>query len=110
MAGYPLPLLAPFVRRLPAAWLARGLKNFVSGGRGSKMPSLHVALTAGKRSEVGWLNGAVAHYGQAAGVPTPVNRALTDALTVLSNGEARREDWRALPKAIAVLAKSLPKV
>ena len=60
MAGYPLPLLAPFVRRLPAAWLARGLKGFVSGGRGSKMPSLHVALTAGKRSEVGWLNGAVA--------------------------------------------------
>jgi len=110
MAGYPLPLLAPFIRRLPAAWLARGLENFVSGGRGSKMPSLHVALTAGKRSEVGWLNGAVAHYGQAAGVPTPVNRALTDALTVLSNGEARREDWRALPKAIAVLAKSLPKV
>jgi len=110
MAGYPLPLLAPLVRRLPADWLARGLKNFVSGGRGSKMPSLHVALAAGRRSEVGWLNGAVARYGQAAGVPTPVNRALTDALTALSNGEARREDWRALPKAIAVLAKSLPKV
>ena len=106
MAGYPLPLLAPFVRRLPAAWLARGLKNFVSGGRGSKMPSLHVALTAGKRSEVGWLNGAVAHYGQAAGVPTPVNRALTDALTALSNGEARREKWRGQPDAIDLLVKS----
>ena len=26
MAGYPLPLLAPLVRRLPASWLARGLK------------------------------------------------------------------------------------
>ena len=106
MAGYPLPLLAPFVRRLPAAWLARGLRRFVSGGRGSKMPSLHVALTAGKRSEVDWLNGAVAHYGQAAGVPTPVNRALTDALTALSNGEARRERWRGQPDAIDLLVKS----
>jgi 2-dehydropantoate 2-reductase len=106
MAGYPLPLLAPVVRRLPAAWLARGLRRFVSGGRGSKMPSLHVALTAGKRSEVGWLNGAVARYGQADGVPTPVNRALTDALMALSNGEARREEWRGQPAAIDLLATS----
>ena len=110
MAGYPLPLLAPFVRGLPAVWLARGLRRFVSGGRGSKMPSLHVALTAGKRSEVGWLNGAVAHYGQAASVPTPVNRALTGVLTALTSGEDRREEWRALPEAIAILAKSTPKV
>ena len=108
MAGYPLPLLAPFIRRLPAAWLARGLKNFVSGGRGSKMPSLHVALTAGKRSEVGWLNGAVARYGQAAGVPTAVNRSLTDVLTVLTSGEDRREEWRARPEAIAILARTTP--
>jgi 2-dehydropantoate 2-reductase len=110
MAGYPLLLLAPLVRRLPADWLARGLRRFVSGGRGSKLPSLHVALTAGKRSEVGWLNGAVAHYGQAAGVPTPVNRALTDILTALSKGEALREDWRGQPAAINLLAKSLANV
>ena len=74
------------------------------------MPSLHVALTAGKRSEVGWLNGAVAGYGREAGVPTPVNRALTDALTALSNGEARREEWRGRPDAIDLLAKSSAKV
>ena len=110
MAGYPLPLLAPFVRRLPASWLARGLKNFVSGGRGSKLPSLHVALAAGSRSEVGWLNGAVASYGREASVPTPVNRALADVLTALTNGEDRPEEWRARPDAIAVLAKSTPKV
>ena len=110
MAGYPLPLLAPVVRRLPADWLARGLRRFVSGGRGSKMPSLHVALAGGRRSEVGWLNGAVASYGRKAGVPTPVNRSLTDVLTALTNGEDRPEDWRALPEAIAILARSTPKV
>jgi 2-dehydropantoate 2-reductase len=106
MAGYPLPLLAPVVRRLPAGWLARGLRRFVSGGRGSKIPSLHVALAAGNRSEVSWLNGAVASYGRKAGVPTPVNRALTDVLTALTNGEDRPEEWRALPEAIAAQVKS----
>jgi 2-dehydropantoate 2-reductase len=110
MAGYPLLLLAPVVRRLPPVWLARGLRRFVSGGRGSKLPSLHVALIGGNRSEVGWLNGAVAHYGQASGVPTPVNRALTDVLTALSKGEARREQWRGSPAAIDLLAKSSAKV
>ncbi len=110
LAGYPLPLLTPVVRRLPAAWLAHGLKNFVSGGRGSKLPSLHVALAAGRRSEVGWLNGAVARYGRAAGVPTPVNRALADALTALSNGEARREEWRGNPGAIVSWPDPLLKV
>ena len=110
MAGYPLPLLAPLARRLPASWLARGLQGFVSGGRGSKMPSLHVALAAGKRSEVGWLNGAVARHGREAGVPTPVNHILTDVLTALTNGKDRREDLRARPDAIAALVKSRSKV
>jgi 2-dehydropantoate 2-reductase len=103
MAGYPLPLLAPFVRRLPATWLARGLKGFVSGGRGSKMPSLQVALAGGQRSEVSWLNGAVAKFGAEAGVPTPVNRTLASILMRLSDGEARREDWRGRPAAVAAL-------
>ena len=110
MAGYPLPWLALLARRLPASWLARGLRGFVSGGRGSKLPSLHVALVGGKRSEVGWLNGAVARHGQATGVPTPVNRALTNVLTALTNGQAQRDAWRARPDAIAALVKSPPKV
>jgi len=109
MAGYPLPLLAPLARRLPASWLARGLQGIVSGGRGSKMPSLHVALAAGRRSEVGWLNGAVARYGREAGVATPVNRTLTDVLTAVTNDKNRREDWCARPDAIAARVKSPPK-
>ncbi len=52
LAGYPLALLAPFTPRLPAALLARGMARTVAGGRGSKMPSFHVALAAGKRTEV----------------------------------------------------------
>ena len=52
LAGYPFPLFAPLARRLPPAWLARVLRGFVSGGRGSKMPSLQIALSSGKPSEV----------------------------------------------------------
>ena len=72
LAGYPFPLLAPVARRLPPDWLARGLRGTVSGARGDKMPSLHIALGVGRPSEVDWLNGAVARYGAQAGVPTPV--------------------------------------
>lgn len=94
LAGYPLPVLAPIVRVLPPAWLARGLARTVSGGRGSKAPSLLVALAAGKPSEVAWLNGVVAEAGETHGVPVPVNRAFTDTLVALSSGAASRDAWR----------------
>jgi len=100
LAGYPFPLLAPLARRLPIPWLARGLRGFVSGGRGSKMPSLHAALSAGGRSEVGWLNGAVARYGRQAGVATPINARLTEILTALTEGRAAWDDTRGRPERL----------
>ncbi|PKO21924.1 MAG: 2-dehydropantoate 2-reductase [Chloroflexi bacterium HGW-Chloroflexi-1] len=100
LAGYPFPLLAPLARRLPVAWLARGLRGFVAGGRGSKMPSLHAALNAGKRSEVGWLNGAVTRYGREAGVATPINARLTDILTASTEGRAVWDDYRGRPERL----------
>lgn len=94
LAGYPLAVFAPAVRRLSPGLLARALRGLVSGGRGSKMPSLHIALTEGKRSEVMWLNGAVARQGAAHGVATPVNRALAEVVAALTEGRARRAEWR----------------
>ncbi len=94
LAGYPLALFTPVARRLPPGVLARVLRGLVSGGRGSKMPSLHLALAEGKRSEVAWLNGAVARLGAEHGVATPVNRALADIVAALTEGRAQREDWR----------------
>jgi len=35
----------------------------------------------------------------------PVNRALTDVLTALSSGKARREEWRGQPAAIDSLTR-----
>ena len=102
LAGYPFPWLAPLARRLPIPWLALGLRGFVSGGRGSKMPSLHAALNAGKRSEVGWLNGAVTRYGRETGVATPINARLTELLTALTEGRAVWDDYRGRPERLAV--------
>ena len=60
-------------------------------GRGDKMPSFHIDLAAGKgRSEVAFHNGAIAAAGRAAGVATPVNRALNETLLRLSNGAVER--------------------
>lgn len=100
LAAYPLPLLAPLVPVLPASWLARGLAATVSGGRGSKMPSLHVALSSGKRSEVLWLNGAVAQAGAQAGIPTPVNDTLTAVLIALTATPDDWNGWRNQPEKL----------
>jgi 2-dehydropantoate 2-reductase len=107
LAGYPFPLLLPVARRVPASWLARGLRGFVSGGRGSKMPSLQIALSAGKPSEVNWLNGAVARHARQLHIRAPVNTALTDLLSALSCGDALWEDCRGRPEVLATRAGSL---
>lgn len=105
LAAYPLPLLAPLVPVLPASWLARGLAATVSGGRGSKMPSLHVALSSGKRSEVPWLNGAVAQAGAQTGIPTPVNDVLTAVLAALTRTPGDWSAWKNNPERLALLLK-----
>jgi 2-dehydropantoate 2-reductase len=104
LARYPLALLAPIVPHLPADWLARGMARTVAGGRGSKTPSLQVALSLGKRSEVPWLNGAVAQAGSAAGVPTPVNAAFTTILSNISETPETWPDWQDQPQRLAAFA------
>ncbi len=102
LAHYPLALLAPFAPRLPADWLARGMARTVAGGRGSKMPSLHVALSSGKRSEVAWLNGAVVSAGgSSSAIATPVNATLCSVLSAITVAPATWCDWRDQPQKLA---------
>lgn len=62
-------------------------------GRGDKMPSFHIDLMSGKgQSEVAFHNGAIATAGRGAGVPVPVNSALSDTLLSLCRDNNRR-DW-----------------
>ena len=100
LAGYPLQLLGPVARLLPAAWLAAGLRSFVAGGRGSKLPSLQSALILGQPSEVEWLNGAVVRTGADLSVPTPVNQVLTELLLGKYSGDQRSDAVRGKPDVL----------
>lgn len=92
LPGSPAKRLATAVHRVPKALLKPIMSKLVASGRGDKMPSFHIDLTAhvGK-SEVLYHNGAIARAGMEIGVPTPVNAALTDVLWKLTRDEL---DWR----------------
>jgi 2-dehydropantoate 2-reductase len=100
LPGYPVDWLA---RLVSASWLPVVLKRailrpFMLSGRGTKMPSLQIDLAAGRSSsEIGVLNGAIVQAGQQAGVPTPVNRALTQILSSLVSGEIAWTEYQNRP-------------
>ena len=48
--------------------------------------SMHHDLERGNRLEVRWLSGGVVELGQQKGVPTPLNRAITDILALHADG------------------------
>lgn len=101
LPGTPVRVLAFGVRSLPPKVSRPVMKNAVGGGRGGKMPSFHIDLYSGRgKSEVEYLNGAVVRHGQAAGVPTPVNRLLTETLTALTTGELPKETFAHQPKRL----------
>ena len=100
--GYPFGLLAGLIRYAPAFAIRPVLRSQIRGARGGKMPSLHIDLAAGKRqNEVLWLNGAVVRRGVVEGVPTPVNRALTDTLLDLVAHPEARATWAGAHQRLA---------
>ena len=98
--GVPIKLLC-FGIKLPAFISKPLLVKAVGGGRGSKMPSFYIDLHAGrKESEVEFLNGAVARYGDSLGVPTPVNHAYYEILTNLAAGKLPLDSYERNPKKL----------
>lgn len=91
LPGYPVRLLAR-VMSLPAPLAHRILLPRIAGGRGKKLPSFLLDLRAGRRTEVSFLNGAVAARARALGIPAPVNAALADLLEGIAAGT---RDWAA---------------
>lgn len=97
----PVRLLALGVRWLPAAALRPLLRRAVGGGRGGKMPSFHIDLHSGRgKSEVDYLNGAVARFGERLGVPTPANRLLNETLLALTHRELPLETFARQPERL----------
>jgi 2-dehydropantoate 2-reductase len=100
LPGVPVRLLAA-ATRLPAAVARPLMQRSVGKGRGGKMPSFHIDLHAGRgQSEVDYLHGAVARFGERLGVPTPVNRLLTDTLLALTRGELPLDSYARLPEKL----------
>ncbi len=112
VGGYPLPLAARAVRRLPLGLTRPIFARFIVGGRGEKMPSLYYDLHPRRRShsEIEWLNGAVARAGEDLGVPTPVNAAFTRILRALLSGEADAADWAGQPEKLLAAVEASGKL
>jgi 2-dehydropantoate 2-reductase len=101
LPGTPVRALALAVERLPGSLARPILVRAVGGGRGGKMPSLFLDLQAGRgKTEVQWLNGAVARTGREIGVPTPVNNLLAETLTLLTDGAEKREAYLGKPESL----------
>jgi 2-dehydropantoate 2-reductase len=98
LPGTPVRALA-LSTRLPL-WLSKPLLSRAAGaGRGAKMPSFHIDLHAGRRkSEVTYLHGAVVRAGEKFGVPTPVNRLLTETLLALTEGRIPLAEYARQPE------------
>jgi 2-dehydropantoate 2-reductase len=98
LPGTPVRALA-WAARLPSALAQPMMARAVAGGRGAKMPSFHIDLHSGrKKSEVGFLNGAVVRAGERAGVATPINRFLTQTLLALTRGELALDTFARNPE------------
>jgi 2-dehydropantoate 2-reductase len=87
LPGTPVKLMISLLSNLPGKLGQNIIGLPLAKGRGSKMPSLLIDLRAGKLlSEVEFLNGAVARYGEKVGIKTPINTMLTQILVGLSSG------------------------
>jgi 2-dehydropantoate 2-reductase len=97
----PVRALAWIVSRLPFSISRPLLVRAVGAGRGAKMPSFHIDLYAGRtKSEVEYLNGAVARYGKKYHVAAPVNQTLTQILMGMTSGEISKEDFAHQPEKL----------
>ncbi len=100
LPGTPVRALA-LGTRLPAFISRPFMKKAIGGGRGGKMPSFHIDLHAGRgKSEVDYLNGAVARAGEKLGIPTPVNKLLTDSLLALTRGQQSMDTYSRKPEKL----------
>jgi 2-dehydropantoate 2-reductase len=100
----PVRWLAWAIRWLPLSISRPFLQRAVGSGRGRKMPSFYIDLHSGRgSSEVEYLNGAVVRFGKKWGVPTPVNRVLTDTLMELTRGKIPVDAFDHQPKELLSL-------
>jgi 2-dehydropantoate 2-reductase len=94
------------VTRLPL-WLSRLLLAGAAGSaRGAKMPSFHIDLYSGRgKTEAEFLHGAVVRAGEKYGVPTPVNKILTEIVMALFRKEIPLDEYAHKPEKLLAKVK-----
>ena len=101
LPGAPATLLATLLRSMPLAVLQPLLRAQFASARGDKLPSLAVALRAHQsRTEVAWLNGAVAQAARSAHRLAPINHALALLVSDIASGRVPWEMYRHNPTTL----------
>ena len=94
--------LAFAVRNLPPTLYQPILIRMVGGGRGDKLPSFHLDLKAGRpKTEVSYLNGAIARHAEQIGLSAPINQKLSEILEAIVTGKVAWEEYRNRPEKLA---------
>ncbi len=98
LPGTPVRLFTWAVDYLPMQFSQPFIARLAGHGRGQKMPSFHIDLYAGRgKSEVDYLNGAVARFGKRMNILTPVNDWFCRTLTYLTTGNLPRDEYSHQP-------------
>ncbi len=93
--------LAFAVRYLPPSLYQPILIRMVGGGRGDKLPSFHLDLKAGRpKTEVSYLNGAIARHAEHVGLSAPINQKLSEILEAIVAGKVSWEEYRNRPERL----------
>jgi 2-dehydropantoate 2-reductase len=106
LPGYPVPQLVRGLCTLPPRLAYPIFRRAILHRRGGKPSPLQRDLKRGRvKSEVKFLNGAVARAGAQVGVPTPINRALDSILTALARGEVEWSEYQGRPERLVHRAR-----
>jgi 2-dehydropantoate 2-reductase len=101
LPGISLPPFKDALIFLPPAVLYPFWSKKMSKARGEKSPSLRLEMNKGKnKSEVEYLNGAVARRGEKIGIKTQANQFLYQTLTQIINGKLNHELYRHNPEQL----------
>jgi 2-dehydropantoate 2-reductase len=94
LPGYPVPLLVCGLCLLPASLVYPFFRRATLHRRGNSPSPLQIDLRKGNvKSEVTFLNGAIARVGAEVGVKTPINRMLDKIIAGIACGEINWSEY-----------------
>jgi 2-dehydropantoate 2-reductase len=106
LPGYPVPQLVRGLCALPPRLAYPIFRRAILHRRGGRPSPLQDDLKRGRtKSEVTFLNGAVARAGEQSGIPTPINRTLAQTLTSIARGEVEWSTYRGQADRLVIRAR-----